>query len=295
LHAILKRQGVTFSAATLGAILTAGTVKAAPAGLAATVATSAITGAVAGGGTTLTILKIMAMTKLKAGIAGSIIAAGLVATLVIQQQSQARLRKAEDALQKQTAQMAQLKADNQQPSVLAAAGRNLNTPEELARLRAEAAAMRQQTNDLAVLREQSRQRQRSQPGASTKSPLQQQAEMTAKLNYSKQWMVAFFRFAQKNGDRFPTNYDQAAPFLSVEAKNETNVTTDQFDLLYQGDIAHVKDPARTVMLREKESWQNNGKWARIYAFADGHVEVANSADDNFDGWESQYIVAKPGQ
>jgi RNA polymerase sigma factor (sigma-70 family) len=294
LHAILARHGVTFSAAALGTALSVGRVKAAPSGLAATVAASAVAGAAAGGGASFTLLKIMAMTKLKAGIVGSILAAGLVATLVIQQQAQARLHQDEDTLRQQAGQIAQLKAEQGQIAVPAGGG-NLNTPEELTRLRAEAQTLRRETNDLAALREEVRQRQKPPPATAAKSMLQQQAERNDRMDYSRQWMLAFILYADKNEGRFPTNFDTAMSFLRPETKNQAIVAPGQFEIVSQGTVSSVTNPANTILFRERETWPSNGKQARIYAFADGHIEIANSVDGNFDDWESQHIIVKPAR
>jgi RNA polymerase sigma factor (sigma-70 family) len=296
LHAILKRRGVTFSVAALGTSLAAGTVTAAPAGLAATVAASALTAAAAGGGSALTLLKIMAMTKLKIGIVVGFVAAGLVTTLVIEQQAQARLRKDDETWQQQANRLAQLQADNERLSHPAGQSGNLNTTNNLARLRAEATALRQQTNDLAALREAYRQRQKAATtDANPKSPLRVQAEANLKLNYSRNWILAFFLYAEKNRDQLPTNFDQAAPFLSPEITNQTSITSDQFEIVYHGQINAVTNPANTILLREKQAWQSNGKWSRTYGFADGHCEIHGNPDGNFDEWESQHLATPNGQ
>jgi len=57
----------------------------------------------------------------------------------------------------------------------------------------------------------------------------------------------------------------------------------------------VTNPGNVIVIREKQAWQSNGKWSRIYAFADGHSEIHASPDGNFDEWESQRIVTPPGQ
>jgi RNA polymerase sigma factor (sigma-70 family) len=296
LHKILKGRGVNYSAAALGTALAAGTVTAAPAGLAAAVAGSALAAAAAGGGSALTLIKIMAMTKLKIGIVSGLVAAGLVATLVIDQQAQGRLRKDNETLQQQATQIAQLRADNERLSHPAGRSGNLNTPNELARLRAEAAALRLETNDLARLQAEVRQRQRSPAGDATpKSALREKAEAMTKLNYSKNLMLAFFLYAAKNRDQFPTNFDQAASFLGPEATNQTSVTPDQFEIVYRGPMNAVTNAGNLIVLREKQAWQSNGKWSRIYAFADGHCEIHASPDGNFDEWESQRIVTPAGQ
>jgi hypothetical protein len=104
LESLLKQRGVTISAAALGAMLAAQAVSAAPAGLAATVAGSALAGAAAGGGVTLTLFKIMTLTKLQVGI-GAVIMVGAATTLLIQHQGQLKLAEDNQALRQQIAQL----------------------------------------------------------------------------------------------------------------------------------------------------------------------------------------------
>ncbi|HXR06389.1 MAG TPA: sigma-70 family RNA polymerase sigma factor [Candidatus Acidoferrum sp.] len=293
LHAILKRRGVTFSAAALATALATGTVTAAPAGLAATVAGSALAAA-AGGGSALTLLKIMALTKLKIGIVGGLVAASLVTTLVIQQQAQAKLRQDEASLREQSHRLAQLQAGHE--SLSPPAARNLNTPNELARLRAEAAALRPQTNDLAALREEDRQRQKAAAAdAKPKSPLRQTAEAMTKLNYSKELNLAFLLYADKNQHQFPTNFDQAAPFLGPDGTNRISLASDQFEIVYHGSMDAITNPGNAILIREKQPRQSNGNWSRVYGFADGHSEIHGSPDGNFEEWESQHLATPTGQ
>ena len=97
LHALLKNRGVTFSAAALGTVLAAGAVTAAPLGLAATVAGTALA-SVTTGGVTATLLKFMTMTKIKIAIVSSIAAAALAVPAVMQHQSIAKLREENQTL-----------------------------------------------------------------------------------------------------------------------------------------------------------------------------------------------------
>src|SRR5262249_3703412 len=90
LHLLLKQRGVTLSVAALGSVLATEAVTAAPAGLAAGVAASAVAGAAVSSTTSLTILKIMGMTKLKTGIAAAIVAV-LAVPLVMEHRAQTRL------------------------------------------------------------------------------------------------------------------------------------------------------------------------------------------------------------
>jgi RNA polymerase sigma factor (sigma-70 family) len=152
LHALLKNRGVVFSATALGAALTAEAVTAAPLGLAATVAGTALT-SVATGGVTVSLLKFVTMTKLKIGIVSAIAVAALAVPVVMQHQSLAKLRRENQALQEQAAQLAPLQADNQRLSNLVVQANTSPAPaekevRELARLRAEVTSLRQLTNDL---------------------------------------------------------------------------------------------------------------------------------------------------
>jgi RNA polymerase sigma factor (sigma-70 family) len=78
LQSILKRRGVTLSTAVLASVLGAQAVTAAPAGLATSIAATALTGVAAGGGTTLGLLKVLTMTKLKIAALGAVVAASVV-------------------------------------------------------------------------------------------------------------------------------------------------------------------------------------------------------------------------
>jgi len=161
------RRGLTLSGTALGAVLTAHTLTAAPAGLAVTVTTTAVAGAAATSGLTLSVLKLMAISKLKVA-AGAILAAGVGTVLVLEHQEQTRLREQNFALQQQIGQLASLQDENRELSNLLAQAKNNRIPNdqlsELLRLRGEVGALRNQTNELAKLRSEN-QRSRSSAAA----------------------------------------------------------------------------------------------------------------------------------
>jgi len=76
LRSLLKHRGVTFTATALGAALAGEAATAAPAGLAESIAGTALASA-ASGGTTLSLLKIISVTKLKLGIISAIGVVGI--------------------------------------------------------------------------------------------------------------------------------------------------------------------------------------------------------------------------
>ncbi len=149
LHSLLKHRGGAFSAVTLGTALATEAVTAAPAGLAVGISSAAMATAAVTGGTTVTLLKIITMTKLKLGIIGAIVVAGVATPLVIQHQAQVKLREVNASLRQQAGEKDQLAVENQRLSNQLAeaktsrslAGEQLS---ELVRLRAEVGTLRNQ-------------------------------------------------------------------------------------------------------------------------------------------------------
>src|SRR2546430_1804210 len=87
LRRALMRRGIVVSAAALAATLGSDAMVSAPAGLAASAASSALATAAVGSGTTVTLIKLMTMTKLKAGIVSAVAAAGAWSSTVGRDQS----------------------------------------------------------------------------------------------------------------------------------------------------------------------------------------------------------------
>ncbi|HYG35660.1 MAG TPA: sigma-70 family RNA polymerase sigma factor, partial [Clostridia bacterium] len=102
LEVILKQRGVTISATALGAALAAEAVTAAPTALAATVAGSALAGVAVTSAATLSVFKIMTLSKVQIGVVSAVTIAGLSAALLVQHQSLERLRAENRSLQQQT-------------------------------------------------------------------------------------------------------------------------------------------------------------------------------------------------
>ncbi|MDB6015547.1 MAG: polymerase, sigma-24 subunit, subfamily [Pedosphaera sp.] len=301
LRALLQQRGVALSAAALGTALATEAATAAPVGLAVSVAGGALVAA--GTGTTFTLLKIITMTKLKIGIVSAIVAACVATTLVMQHQAQAKLREQDETLRQQGEQLAQLKLENEgranQPS--RAGSNNLD---DLMRLRGEVESLRQQTNDMARLQAENQRlkgrdaRKQEVPKMTLLAMEDTREQAIAKMNYSRNWLLAFMMSADKNQGQFPTNFEQAAAFLPDQAKVETNLFSDQFEIVYQGGLNKLTNAPNVIMLREKQAWQTpDGKWAKIYGFADGHSEMHAKVDDDFDTYEKAHIVssAPPGQ
>ena len=289
LHSLLKRRGVTLSGAALGTALASQVVTAAPAGLAAGISGAVLAGTASGTATTITALKLILMAKLKIGIVSAVVVASVVTPLVLQHQARARLREQDDSLRQQQSQVAALQAETQRLSSLAGgASLSSNQPEDLQRLRAEAAALQRQTGAVAMLREENRQLKASE--AKLPTPIQAREETQLKATYSKNWVLAFFMYAKEHQGQFPTDFEQAKDFLPDGTKAEIESAKDQFEIVYQGKLAKLKNPSNLVVLRQREPYQMaDGKWSKIYAFGDGHVEMHQEADGNFEAWEQAHI------
>jgi RNA polymerase sigma factor (sigma-70 family) len=137
----LAQHGVTSTAAALAMALASQAVVAAPAGLAATVTGTALSGAAAAGGSAWAVLQFIAMNKLQIGIVSTVIvAAGSGA--VLQQQANAQLQREIDALRQENRQIAVLQEENLNLQQTAAEVATLRADDaELAQLSTETAAL----------------------------------------------------------------------------------------------------------------------------------------------------------
>lgn len=208
------------------------------------------------------------------------------------------MREVDASLQQQSDQLARLQTENDRLAKLAAQTGSPNQLNDLLRLRGEVGLLRKQTNDLATLQQENRRlRSRNFPQIDrSKTPLQQKEEEMAKLTYSKYWLLAFLEFAESHRGQFPTNFDQALPLLEDDVKAELVPRTDQFEIIYLGSSDGMTNPANVIVIREKQAFQYpDGKWGKVFVFADGHSEIHVQADGEFDAWEKQRIIAPPDQ
>jgi RNA polymerase sigma factor (sigma-70 family) len=301
LRVLLKKRGVALSAGALGTLLATESI-AAPGGLALSISTAAL-GVSVGGTGTLTLVKLMAMTKTNIGIAGVCIIAGLGTSLIIQRQAQASLREQQTALHQQSNELAELEAESRALASPAGESGGPNDRENLIKLRGEVGLLRSQTNALSTLQQENRRLHEAQ-----KTPLQIVEELRdagiQKMNFSKEWMMAFYSFAADHGGQFPSSFDQARSLLSKSAADVTNLTTEQFEIVYHGMQNAISNPASIIVIREKQASSDytGQSWVRAYGFADGHSEIhkirgvstaaeAARADAEPDAWEKQHMAS----
>jgi len=287
-------------------VLTVNAVQTAPLALAGVITTGV---AATTGGTlsTLGLLPLMASAKLQLG-AAVLVAAGLTTTVLLQQREKHRL-------QEQLAELRSLPAA--EPVMIApasnAAPADARQLEELLRLRGEVAQLRREQAQLApelerLMTENARLKDARQATLPTQTAeelaLEEFKRMgIIKMNYTKRWGIAFLVFANANDGQLPRSLEEAAPQFAEtfdgqrtdESEMPGELVPEQFEIVYQGSLKSIAEPARTILLREKEPFPSLGRpgWSRTYLFADGHSEIHHSADGNFEPWERERMIPAP--
>ena len=302
LRGFLVKRGVAVGTSGLAVAMAANAVQAAPVGLAAALSSAVFSSAAAAAGTA-TILKTMALTKLQMGVIGTVVIAGALTSLVIQQSSLAKTRHADGALQQQSVRLAQVQSEHDRLANLAEwlTLPRANTQAELRRLRDEVAALRKQTNTLVALRNEDRQLQASLGKAREDAlnpnvqPVLPSEETATRTRYSLRLGLAAIEYATDHQSQFPTNLASAMTYLSAADKAQTNLTAAQFEIVYtetRAALAKYAHPEQILLIRERQRWKNaQGQWVKAYVFSDGHGEMISSADGDFETWEKQHIVS----
>jgi RNA polymerase sigma factor (sigma-70 family) len=298
----LTRRGIRFSAAALAAGLTAGAVQSAPAGFAGAVTAASLAGAAtAGTGLTFTFLKLMSMTKLKVGVVTVAVITGVATPLALQQQSIKKLRTENRALHEQDRLVDQLRADNEQIGKRQA--------DELARLRLEVAELLKLRAEVARLRSERQDANRfTAENARLKQDLANLANAAIKpeaerlkqegidrLNFAKQWMLAFHLYADDHQGHLPQQFSDVQGYNALASSIE-GLSPSDFEITYRGKLDDLKEPSRIIVIRERGTRLGlNGKINKAYGFADGHSEIHAASDGNFEPWEREHMAAGAAQ
>jgi hypothetical protein len=171
---------------------------------------------------------------------------------------------------------------------------------ELLRLRAEVAALRKQTNELSKIRSENAQMREAliaatpkpaTPGTTQEEPLSdyeraERALLVARLKDSRTYALALILHSEDNQQRFATNLDELAPYISKGGVTGTN----DFDIMFQGSRNTATNASGTILIREHQPHQRaDGRWTRAYGFLDGHSEIHTEPNSNFDDFERQHM------
>ncbi len=294
LRGFFAGRGITLSATALAALLAEKAVVAAPAGMAATVSAAALASGLAGTGSMLTFVKLIAMTKIKVGIVGAIVVAAVVTPLALQHQSRARLREADERSQQQAADLANAQGENERLAALAAqAGRSPAQSNELQALRARAATLGRQSSDLPQLRKENRRLQATQDRPTAEPTAEQQSEVQTRMNFGKSAIMSCMMQSRTNQGLFPSDFAHATATLPEQMRSEADPTGDGFELLYHGafkTLTTMTNPQDVIVIRQKQPTPYGNQWAKVYVCADGHCEVHTQADSDFAAWEDQHAI-----
>jgi RNA polymerase sigma factor (sigma-70 family) len=313
LREFFVRRGVSVSSMGLTATITSNAIQSAPAALGPAVISAALVS-----GTTVTVSatavsKIFAMTTLQKALLATTLVAVAAGVYEAHEASNARAQlgvaqQQGNALSSQIDEVARERDDlSRQLASLKEAKVKLGDNEVL-RLRNEVGQLRSQL--AAASRARSKEPvevKTEQKGITPEEAMRQEA--VAKMNYARQWLMAFHIFAEKNEGHFPTNFAQAEPFLAPEAQIEHNLkpyeyppggmkfglVPDNFEITFAGSLQTLTNPSTQIVLREKEPRQvEDGGYVRAYGFADGHTEIHRATVDHrsdkigFEAWEAEH-------
>ena len=111
--------------------------------------------------------------------------------------------------------------------------------------------------------------------------------------------AALRRYADEYQGEFPLKLDPVGLYLPTPLEtnsppwaNAPLAGTNDFEIVYQGsqnDLSNIP-PRRVALIRERVPWLTpDGKWARVYGYADGAASIVES-DDNFQSWDAQHLI-----
>lgn len=305
LREFFAKRGVTVGASGLAVVLSANAVQAAPVGLALTISAAATVAGTMIAATTIATTTTMNWLHLKsvAVIAAAAIAAG-TGTHLWQQHEANRLRSENQNL---VALQQQLTTERDAAlSTVAATKDELEQwrkdQRELLRLRGEVGTFRREAAELDKLRAENRELRTSLAETAKISPSEEthqeadpfKQDAFAKMNAVKVLVLGLIMHANDNTNQFPRSFDDAAQYLGGTT-NPALTNLSQFELVIQGSLTNVTNPAETIAVREKEAWFAKGKWFKTYGFADGHSEVHTEPDGRFEAWEKERLLVQPNQ
>jgi len=190
LEGFLKHRGVTTTATSLGVVLSANAVQAAPVGLAVTISTAAALAGttIAASTTTVTATNAIAMAVTQKLLIATIVVASVVMPVLVQHRAQTKLAEQESALRKQAAQLAELQKENESlANLLARANSSRSLPidqfNELLRLRGLVGRLSRDVQELTRL-------MASGPATGSNALATAEEVWSERANQLKQWLEA---------------------------------------------------------------------------------------------------------
>jgi hypothetical protein len=115
-----------------------------------------------------------------------------------------------------------------------------------------------------------------------------EAETGRRINQSKQWALACIMFAHDHQSQLPKNFEQMNTYVR-------DLSSSNWEIVSGGNLNGFPDISKTILLQEKEPRPSpEGKFLRIYALADGSVQLVTSPDEDFAASQKKfgYVVHK---
>jgi hypothetical protein len=231
---------------------------------------------------------------------------------IVSSNQNAKLRAENQRLQAELA-LAQQSAVQQPPSAEISSevsGHSGDATAEVLKLRGELAALRRDLADTAKLAQQNLQlhqqiraltESKSTTDATDEPKPLSEAEKAAKqfgvtkMNFMRDWFIAFQNYATQNQGQMPSNFEQARAYLPPEF----NYTLDpnSFEIVCHGSLNQIREKglqaaSQIIVLREGlPTIGPNGKSYKAYGFADGHCEIRLEPVEGFETWEKSHIIS----
>ena len=137
------------------------------------------------------------------------------------------MREGDESLRQQAGQLASLQAENGRLSSLAAnVSLSKRQADDLQKLRAEAGTLKQRSAYVAQLRDENRQLKAKTGQDQPKNPMQIKEEFIARANYGKNWAIAFYHYAEKNGVAEVPDERPVAAAFAPDAVTKRQTKTD---------------------------------------------------------------------
>ena len=222
--------------------------------------------------------------------------------LALYHAAQGKWREKQESLRQQAGQLAQLAAENERLSngvtrLKPAPPLSDEQLRELLRLRSEVGELRRQTNLIRELRNENRRLHDRAIAGPDQTARMSEAELDAALaaetievgkGIARELPGALQRFAQAHTNAMPAEFSELRGYFPTAGGRLPGL------LLFEFARDTGPQPGDALILRESGSREGpDGKWRRVYAFADGRVVEALSEDGEFDEWEKERSIPPP--
>ena len=114
------------------------------------------------------------------------------------------------------------------------------------------------------------------------------------VNTMKYAGLAMRIYSNDHNDELVTNFDQITATKIYDTNSPGSIPLDNFEFMNPGRLSYAQPDV--IMFREKNPRRTlQGQWVREYGLVDGSVQTIHSDDGNFDNFEKQHSPAPPNQ